>query len=123
MALEQMMTNQDKHCKKTCKVKEFQVIRESSSLSGSSLSRVNIVDVFFELPDATRGFMSKTPYITVNMEHFLISDLALLGNVGGILGIFVGFSFLGITELLMSVGETMWKRLRKTTTNITREAV
>ena len=68
------------------------------------------IRVNFNLPDATRGYLSKTPYKIIKTEQYIISGLHLLGNVGGILGIFVGFSLLGITEQIVSVGEVMWIR-------------
>ena len=104
--LEKLITDLDHHCKKTCMVKEFQVMK-GASVQGM---RNNFIDIRFQLPDATRGFMSKTPYKIIKTEQYIISGLQLLGNVGGILGIFVGFSFLGITEPLLSVSEKLWKK-------------
>ena len=110
MALEELMTDQDQHCKKTCRLKEFHVSREGlSDFWENSLT----VLVNFKLPEATRGIVSKSPFKTVKTEQYILSGLALLGNIGGILGIFVGFSFLGITESLISISETIGKRLRK----------
>ena len=103
--LEKLIPDLDQHCKKTCRLKEFHVIQDENvqiSLHYAS------IEIKFQLPDATRGFMSKTPYKTIKTEQYILSGLALLGNVGGILGIFVGFSFLGITEPLLFVSEKLW---------------
>ena len=102
-----MINDQDKHCKKSCSLKEFRVEKtlESSSSQGSRLT----VLIQFGLPESTRGFISKTLFKTVKTEQYIISGLQLLGNVGGILGIFVGFSFLGMTEPVLSISEKFWK--------------
>ena len=104
--LEKLITDLDQHCKKTCVVKEFQVMKGASAQG----PRNNYIDIRFQLPDATRGFMSKTPYKTIKTEQYIVSGLQLLGNVGGILGIFVGISFLGISEPILSVCEKLRKK-------------
>ena len=105
--LNDMMLDQDLHCKKTCSLKEFQVTQSNSPTHqvGRTEGYINL-----ELPKATREYRSKTLVKTVKTEKYIISGLQLLGNVGGILGIFVGFSFLGITGPILSVSQKLWKR-------------
>ena len=66
----------------------------------------------FELPAATKRHITKTPLKVVKKEQYIISELALLGNVGGILGIFVGFSILGFSEWILAAIEKSWTRLK-----------
>ena len=107
MALKELIPAQEIFCKKTCSVKEFRVTRD---LGRRFEGNFTFTMVNFNLPDATRGYLSKTPYKTIKTEQYILSGLHLLGNVGGILGIFVGFSLSGVTEQIVSVGEVMWKR-------------
>ena len=106
-----MINDQDKHCKKSCSLKEFRVEKtlETTSSQGSRLT----VLIQFGLPESTRGFISKTLFKTVKTEQHVISGLQLLGNVGGILGIFIGFSFQGIKEPILSISEKLCKFVRK----------
>ena len=96
------------HCKKTCSLKEFRVTK-SLVLSNGPGSRLSTFTIDFGLPKSTRGFISKTLLKTVKTEQYIISGLQLLGNVGGILGIFVGFSFLSMTEPILTISEKFWK--------------
>ena len=49
-----------------------------------------------------------TPLKSVKKEYYIMSVLSLIGNVGGILGTFIGFSFLGAYEWLMAaIKETL----------------
>ena len=107
-----MIDDQDKHCKKSCSVKEFRVEKSLESSFHEGLSRLT-VSIQFGLPESTRGFISKTLFKTVKTEQYVISGLQLLGNVGGILGIFIGFSFQGITEPILSISERLCKFVRK----------
>ena len=55
--------------------------------------------------------MTKIPTKTIKQEHYIISGLAFIGNVGGILGIFIGFSILDATGWISSVIQSMHKRM------------
>lgn len=48
-----------------------------------------------------RDHRSEEPYKTVHTEYLIVSDMALVGNMGGMLGLFIGFSFLGISEWIV----------------------
>ena len=67
----------------------------------------------FTVPKGTRDLFSKKPFKTVKTEHWRTNGITLVGNVGGTLGMFVGFSFLATTEWLMTVIAWVWK-LKKT---------
>ena len=106
-ALENQMLLQGRNCRKACRVKEYKVSAYHFELARAS----HTTEVRFELPDSTRGQMSKVPMKIIREEHYIISGLAFLGNVGGILGIFVGFSILGASEWITSVIESLHKRM------------
>ena len=48
---------------------------------------------------------------TVKTEHLVMSRMSLLGNVGGTLGMFVGFSFFGFYECICEILMGLWKWL------------
>ena len=45
---------------------------------------------------------SKSPYKTVKMEYLINTLVSLIGTVGGTLGMFIGFSFIGTSDWLWS---------------------
>ena len=109
--LRKLMSDLDKHCKSPCITKEFKIEThlDDSGIVGRNESAIS---VRFELPAATTRHMTKTPYKIVKKEQYVISGLALLGNVGGILGIFVGFSILGFSEWMIKASEELWTRFK-----------
>lgn len=50
---------------------------------------------------------------TVKREYLVMSTMSFVGNVGGTLGMFVGFSFLGVTGWIMDITE-LWSLIKKT---------
>ena len=67
-------------------------------MTSSSLSITGKLRSQREMRDAR----SNELYKTVFTETYVISGVSLLGNAGGILGMFVGFSFIGIYETLVA---------------------
>ena len=76
--------SQEEHCKKSCLVKEYQ--------TKAFDRKDNLFGFDFHFGRHTK---------TVKKEYLITSEMTLVGNVGGMLGLFVGFSFLGTTEFLM----------------------
>ena len=66
----------------------------------------------FAVPKGTRDLFSKKPFKTVKTEHWRTNGITLVGDVGGTLGLFVGFSFLATSEWLMTVIAWVWKLKR-----------
>ena len=54
---------------------------------------------------------STGPSKIVHEEYFVTPWWSLVGNVGGALGMFVGFSFIGATEKMMEFGAWMKNRV------------
>merc|ERR1712029_63345 len=64
----------------------------------------NLYSIYYDFksPDATKVISHDYPIKHVCKEYLLVTELNLIGSVGGALGMFVGFSFTGCTELFMS---------------------
>ena len=93
--------------KKTCLVKEFKTVPIFSSTSFEAL----MVAYCFQSPKSTMNVWSVSELVkTVNKEYLIVSWMSLVGNVGGTLGMFVGFSFIGTTEWLMTSFVPFWKQ-------------
>ena len=60
----------------------------------------------------SREWLTKTPFKTIKKEQYVISDMSLIGNIGGTLGMFVGFSFLAKTEWVLTKLEGLLRRFR-----------
>ena len=108
--LDNLKTDQHKHCKKTCNVKEFKVkIEDYGAHTRYNGSRFNCN---FESSKATKELRTMNPFKTINREYYVISWMSLFGNVGGTLGIFIGFSFLSTTEWFASTFKRFLTRSR-----------
>ena len=94
--------NMDKYCKKSCNTKEFKTeVRDVKY-------RLQQTDQFgfryqFGVPQATKDHMSKKPFKMIKEEYLILNEISLIGNVGGTLGMFVGFSFIGTAEWLLDI--------------------
>ena len=115
-ALKRLIKDQEKHCKKSCKVKEFGVGKsfEPHYMCASSLNRLAFGYRFSQpLSGDTRSI---SLHKTVKTEYLVNTRIAMVGTVGGTLGMFVGFSIIGLLEWLMPLGDRMMNKLRKSKT-------
>ena len=71
-------------------------------------------EAYFELPDTTRDVRTDMPFKTIRTEYLLMSQMLLVGNVGGTLGVFIGFSIFGTSEWFIGVVINLWTCLRNT---------
>ena len=117
--------DQERHCLKSCRVEEFEVVREPDlfcrrngiqKCHGSYLRTAlnNTFDLTGSDPFYTIalgyefGLLSKHTwqeryahyFKTVRREYLLNNLISLIGTVGGTLGMFVGFSFIGTSDWL-----------------------
>ena len=53
------------------------------------------INSHFGSPDTSKELRTDRPFKTVHMEYYLLDGWGLIGNVGGTLGLFTGFSFFG----------------------------
>ena len=49
----------------------------------------------------------------VKKEYLIMNTITLVSNVGGMMGLFVGFSFLGLFEDIMEVVTKLWARIKE----------
>ena len=110
--------DQKLYCKKSCHAKEFKVKLETN-MRGSewnswkkekwawnetfNLENSFILEYSFEQPEWNRDQRSEEPSKTVHREFMTMSFMSLVGNVGGTLGMFIGFSFVGTSEWFMDL--------------------
>ena len=61
-----------------------------------------LMDYTFQLPVDTRSLRSDYPFKIVKKEYLIMTWMTLVGNVGGTLGMFIGFSFITTSEWLIT---------------------
>ena len=66
-----------------------------------------------DISESTWDLRALEPSKTVKTEYWIMSDLSFVGNVGGTMGMFVGFSFIGTSEWCFDLLGTFWSRLQK----------
>ena len=107
--LKQLRLDQHKHCKKACHVKEF--ILDSKTEHGHKIPdspNKFALDLSFNSPSSTKNLRSDQPFKTMSTEYSTLSEMTLLGNVGGHLGMFVGFSFITCSEWFLEAICRFW---------------
>ena len=90
-------------CKRSCNAKEFstslvRTAQESMLLKKNRFS----IEYHFDMPD--KDLMTKRLHKTVKKEYLIMSVNSLVGNVGGALRMFLGFSFFRLSKWLMTLG-------------------
>ena len=68
-------------------------------------------DYRFVLPKATKDVRSKMPFKFIHEEYLITPAKSLLGNIGGNLGMFVGFSLIGLFEWILSAMASIKSRI------------
>ena len=76
---------------------------------------------FSTLDDFLKAKMSKTSLVHINFEESEVLSLTkdvkvtfadMVGNIGGTLGVFIGFSFLGLLDSLIELFQYLHTRLQ-----------
>ena len=65
----------------------------------------------FASPVGTKDQRSKELFKTVKQEYLVNSFLSLVGNIGGTMGMFIGFSIIGMFESMTAYLDILCKRL------------
>ena len=94
----ELEADQQTQCKISCNIKEFSVQQGKSSIYTDPTQRTAGFRYKFVLPKATKDLRSKKPFKRIKTQYLMTSMMTLVGNVGGTLGLFIGFSFLEISE-------------------------
>ena len=89
------------HCTKSCRVKEFKFGTKKKFRNQWSKEPL-VFEYRFGSPHSTNDHRSRIPVKKVRIEYPLITFISVVGTVGGTLGMFVGISFMGIAEVLVS---------------------
>ena len=100
-AIKKLRSDQEKHCRRSCIIKEYH-----DSKTESFDARINYLkelELKFEmtLPTSVQNLRSEKPFKIVETEYWIVTELSLIGTVGGTLGMFIGFSVIGTSEWVM----------------------
>ena len=104
-------TLKSNYCKKICHAREFKTIPDlETPLDGPNRGLDEIfIYVKFGFPESSIDVRPSEPFKTIKTEYLVVSWMSLLGNVGGTLGIFVGFSLTGASEWCLVIVQKLWK--------------
>ena len=111
--------DQGTHCGRLCRTREYitevektiptwSICQENKSLNFPEI----IFEYRFKEPSNSRGRFMR-PSKIVHEEYFVMSWMSLVGNLGGTLGMFIGFSFIGVSEKMIEFGTWMWIKVKK----------
>ena len=100
--LNDLREGQAQHCKKPCLVREY-IVKDETNLhsdcqyDAQASGNANVFSISYDFgsPDTSKELRTDRPFKTVHKEYYLLDEWGLIGNVGGTLGLFTGFSFFG----------------------------
>ena len=104
----QWVSNVVKNAKKPCKKIEF---TGRSHISVTSENHVIKFAYSFSLPRTTIVFD----------EYLILDTIAMIGSIGGTLGLFVGFSFSNVSSYVINVMKTLITKNRTTSIQISKD--
>ena len=103
----EFISDYSNQCLRACQIKEYKIVHERNGIHGQFEWQNEFcqsghfqVEFKFEMPP-NKESMSKKPYKTVKTEYWVMPFSSLVGNVGGTLGMFWGFSFYIISKWMM----------------------
>ena len=108
----ELKTDQDKHCLKLCQVKEFKTNRYYLN-EGALVPYLLGLDIKFVLPKSVTDHRSEKVYKIVKKEYLVVPWTTLVGNVGGTLGKFIGFSFVGLSDWILRYASKLLTFIKK----------
>ena len=110
--LQELKRDQQDHCKKSCLVKEFVISHNSENIGQPTLDwqegRFLKISLDLEHPPGTRDIREDSLFKNVRTEYLILPWPALIANVGGTLGMFIGFSFIGTSEWMIDYLIEIW---------------
>ena len=118
--VKKLKMDQDEYCKKSCYVKEFKTeksdhyYREKRQVKIFTGQNGYDLDYRFVLP--TKGTVvlrTDEPFKIVKKEYLIMHLMLLVGNVGGTLGSFVGFSFITTSEWFLEISLKSWIKVKQ----------
>ena len=116
--------------KKSCHVYEYEINKDiliwdlnkrmkldngttTKMLDSDDIDNTIILDLRIDLLDWSKGYRTRELSLDVYTEYYLLTGVSLIGNVGGQLGLFIGFSFLGTWVWLMSKVHLIYSRVTR----------
>ena len=113
--------DQVNHCQKSCHVKEFSILllgkTRMLSFGNENENGHELVIVLKFDPSLGSIIPWKSRALelfkTVKREYYIMSGLSFVGNIGGTLGMFVGFSFIGSAEWFMGSALCRWLKIKR----------
>ena len=103
-------------CRETrlCKVQEYTV--EEQKLNYPLCKNCFFFYVHFKDPKSSSGYRASKLMVNVYKENLVWSGFILIGNVGGQMGMFVGFSFSGCIGWTLRTFALLWNYIRRNAT-------
>ena len=96
-------------CAKTKQVKEYKLkFIKAGRIATNDPPNTKPVRFKFVTPLSSKDHISEGPFKTVKTEYLTMSGISLIGNVGGTMGMFIGFSVIGMSEWIMGTVAKMW---------------
>ena len=96
--------------KQLCSVQDY-TVEESVHDIHTAIDQLSFYIAYSE-PKYSRGHRGLRPVVVVHKENLVINGFTLLGNVGGQMGMFIGFSFSGAIGWIISAMGKTWDFLR-----------
>ena len=96
--LSQQKQDLNQRCMKSCHVKEFKFAEKTITTHRLEKEDAFVMEIRFDVPASTNSRRIQEPFKIVKNEYLRIDFISLVGVVGGTLGLFAGFSFLGVGE-------------------------
>ena len=107
--LQNLRLDQSRYCERSCHVKEYILDRDSKLGHNDTINGFSFT-LTFDTPKSTKGRRSDEPIKKVYREYYVLTEMTLLGNMGGHLGMFVGFSFITCFDWLIEFTSKVWAR-------------
>ena len=73
----------------------------------------HFLEYSFHSPISRTNIRTKEPFKTIHRECLKMTGMSLIGNIGGTLGMFVGFSFLGTFEWFLDAVKKSYGAFKK----------
>ena len=110
-------TSFGKEASKPCVTMEY-FVHNMEDAGRTSSETVFFMEYEISMAKSTNNIWTDKFVKTVGEEHYIMTDVGLIGTVGGTLGLFVGLSFLDmgtkvVTTIRNGLSKWVWKK-RKT---------
>ena len=105
-----LKNDQQEQCKKSCHVKEF-ILPGNTENNGGPVDEGGSflkLSLALESPKGTKNIREDGLFKHVMTEYLIMPWTSLIANVGGTLGMFIGFSLIGTSEWMIDYLIEIW---------------